>query len=138
MDEKMSIMIVDDEIIVRESFFHWFAKFGHKVDTAASGFEALEKLEKFPFEVLFVDIKMPGMDGIEALRVIRRDIRLQSTPVVMLTSVTDLNTVTEAIESGANDYIAKPFKIGKLMECVEKYVHAKTSGSLGKKSPSED
>ena len=45
-------------------------------------------------------------------------------PSVMLTSITDLNTVTEAIEAGANDYIAKPFKVSKLLESIEKYVHA--------------
>jgi len=65
MDEKMSIMVVDDEEIVRESLFHWFKKYGHVVDTASSGFEALDKLEKYPFQLLFVDIKMPKMDGIE-------------------------------------------------------------------------
>ena len=48
-------MIVDDEMIVRESFKLWFEKGGHMVDTAASGFEALEKLEKYPFDLLFVD-----------------------------------------------------------------------------------
>ena len=46
MDKTMNIMVVDDELIVRESLFHWFKKYGHTVDTASSGFEALEKLEK--------------------------------------------------------------------------------------------
>ncbi|RLC31864.1 sigma-54-dependent Fis family transcriptional regulator, partial [Candidatus Woesebacteria bacterium] len=65
MEKKMSIMVVDDEEIVRESFFHWFKKYGHVVETASSAFEALEKIEKYPYQLLFVDIKMPGMDGIE-------------------------------------------------------------------------
>ncbi len=73
-----------------------------------------------------MDIGMPIMDGIEALRAIRGDVRLQSTPVVMLTSVTDLDTVTLAVDSGANDYIAKPFKVEKLLDCIEKYVHARS------------
>ena len=59
MAEKLRIMIVDDEMIVRESFLHWFEKDGHTVATAASGLEALDKIEKFPYEILFVDIKMP-------------------------------------------------------------------------------
>ena len=66
-------MIVDDEMIVRESLYHWFEKYGHVVDTASSGIEALEKLEKFPFELLFVDIKMPGMDGIELLDKVKKE-----------------------------------------------------------------
>ena len=54
MDKKMSIMIVDDEEIVRKSLFHWFKKYGHVVEIASSGFEALEKLVKYPFQLLFV------------------------------------------------------------------------------------
>jgi len=54
MDAKMNIMIVDDEKIVRESLFHWFTKLGHTVEKASSGFEALERLEKNPFDLLFV------------------------------------------------------------------------------------
>ena len=71
MKKKISIMIVDDESIVRESLYHWFVKSGHTVDTAASGFEALEKLEHVPFDILFVDIKMPEMDGIELLKKVK-------------------------------------------------------------------
>ena len=58
MDKKMNIMVVDDELIVRESLLHWFKKYGRTVETASSGFEAMEKLEKDPFQLLFVDIKM--------------------------------------------------------------------------------
>ena len=73
MDEKLNIMVVDDEMIVRESLFHWFQKSGHFVETAASGAEALERLETYPFELLFVDIKMPGMDGIELLEKVKAE-----------------------------------------------------------------
>ena len=65
MDEKISVMIVDDEKIVRESLFFWFENAGYTVDTAASGSEALKKIEAYPFDIMFVDIKMPGMDGIQ-------------------------------------------------------------------------
>ena len=69
----MSIMIVDDEMIIRESFLHWFEKYGHRVETASSGFEALDILEKTPFDLMFVDIKMPGMDGIELLEKVKEE-----------------------------------------------------------------
>ena len=71
MTDKMNIMIVDDEKIVRESLFHWFTKLGHTVEKASSGFEALERLEKNPFDLLFVDIRMPQMNGIELLEKVR-------------------------------------------------------------------
>jgi len=56
-------MIVDDELIVRESLLNWFEKYGHEMDTAASGLEALEKLEQKPFHILFVDIKFERASG---------------------------------------------------------------------------
>ena len=73
MGDKMNIMIVDDEKIVRESLFHWFTKLGHAVEKASSGFEALEKLEKNPFDLLFVDIRMPQMNGIEVLEKVKQE-----------------------------------------------------------------
>ena len=72
MHNKLRIMIVDDEMVIRESFFHWFKKSGHQVETAESGFEALEKLDKTFFDVLFVDVKMPGMDGITLLKEVKK------------------------------------------------------------------
>ena len=88
MDKKMSIMVVDDEAIVRESLFHWFKKYGHVVETASSGFEALEKLEAYPFQLLFVDIKMPGMDGIELLKKIKH--QNPEAEVIMITGHGDM------------------------------------------------
>jgi HD-like signal output (HDOD) protein/CheY-like chemotaxis protein len=131
------VLVTEDSEGIRTAILSLLRKRGYKTFIAIDGQEAVELASQEQPDLILMDIKMPGMDGIEALRVIRRDIRLQSTPVVMLTSVTDLNTVTEAIESGANDYIAKPFKIGKLMECVEKYVHAKTADPLEKKPTAE-
>lgn len=68
-----------------------------------------------------MDIRMPVMDGLEALRHIRLDVRLEEMPVIMLTSVTSLDTVTDAIGQGATDYVAKPFTIQKLLATIEKY-----------------
>ena len=118
MDEKMSIMIVDDEMIVRESFLHWFEKLGHRVDAAASGFEALEKLEKIPFEVLFVDIKMPGMDGIELLGKVKEE--YPDTIVVIITAYGSIETAVNAMKMGASDYLLKPFKPDQLSLVMEK------------------
>ena len=121
MEEKMSIMIVDDEEIVRESFLHWFEKTGYRVDAAASGFEALEKLEKFPFEVLFVDIKMPGMNGIEVLEKVKEE--YPGTFVIIITAYGSIETAVEAMKLGATDYLLKPFKPEQLSLVMEKVAH---------------
>ncbi len=121
MDKKTSIMIVDDEEIIRESFLHWFEKFGHSVEAAASALEALEKLEKFPFEVLFVDIKMPGMNGIELLGKVKEE--YPETIVVIITAYGSIETAVKAMKMGATDYLLKPFKPEQLSLVLEKIAH---------------
>jgi len=127
MDEKMNIMIVDDEMIVRESLFHWFEKYGHVVDTASSGIGALEKLEKFPFELLFVDIKMPGMDGIELLEKVKKE--YPDTIVIIITAYGSIETAIKAMKMGASDYLLKPFKPDQLSLVMEKIAHQKKLAS---------
>jgi DNA-binding NtrC family response regulator len=121
MDKKTNIMIVDDEEIIRESFLHWFEKLGHRVEAAASGAEALEKLEKSPFEVLFVDIKMPGMDGIELLGKVKEE--YPETIVVIITAYGSIETAVKAMKMGATDYLLKPFKPEQLSLVLEKIAH---------------
>jgi DNA-binding NtrC family response regulator len=120
MDAKMSVMIVDDERIVRESLYHWFQKFGHEVDMAASGAEALAKLERSPFDVLFVDIKMPGMDGIELLGHVKEE--YPDTTVIIITAYGSIDTAVQAMKRGAADYLLKPFKPEQLSLVLEKVV----------------
>ncbi len=123
------VLVAEDSEAIRTAIVTLLRKRGYKIFIALNGEEAVEMARQEQPDLILMDIKMPVMDGIEALRLIRRDLRLQATPMVMLTSITNLNTVTEAIESGANDYIAKPFKVYKLLERVEKYVHASTPSS---------
>ncbi len=118
MDKKMSIMVVDDEVIVRESLFHWFKKYGHVVETASSGFEALEKLEKYPFQLLFVDIKMPGMDGIELLEKVKTE--YPDTLVIIITAYGSIESAVKAMRIGATDYLLKPFKPDQLSLVMER------------------
>jgi len=120
MDEKMSIMVVDDEKIVRESLFYWFKKAGHKVDTALSGFEALEKLEAETYDLMFVDIKMPGMDGIELLSKVKTD--FPDTLVIIITAYGSIESAITAMKTGASDYLLKPFKPDHLSLVMQKIV----------------
>ncbi len=121
MDKKLSIMIVDDELIVRESFLHWFRKLGHIVETASSGLEALDKLEKIPFQLLFVDIKMPGMDGLELLEKVKAE--YPDTMVVIITAYGSIESAVKAMRIGASDYLLKPFKPDQLSLVMERISH---------------
>jgi DNA-binding NtrC family response regulator len=118
MDPRMNIMIVDDERIVRESLFHWFAKLGHTVEKASSGFEALELLEKSAFDVLFVDIRMPEMNGIELLEKVKTE--YPETVVIIITAYGSIESAVNAMQLGASDYLLKPFKPDYLSLVMEK------------------
>jgi DNA-binding NtrC family response regulator len=118
MDNKMNIMIVDDEKIVRESLFHWFTKLGHTVEKASSGFEALEKLERNSFDLLFVDIRMPEMNGIELLEKVKTE--YPETIVVIITAYGSIESAVKAMQMGASDYLLKPFKPDFLSLVTEK------------------
>ena len=72
MAVKPRILIVDDEKVVRESLYQWFTEDGYQVDTADSGRQALERLQESTCDILLVDIKMPGMDGLELQRKVQQ------------------------------------------------------------------
>ena len=118
MTEKMSILVVDDERIVRESFLHWFRKYGCKTEAAASGLEALERLERYPFDLLFVDIKMPGMDGLELLERVKQ--QYPDAIVIIITAYGSIDTAVKAMKMGASDYLLKPFQPDQLSLVLEK------------------
>ncbi len=121
MSEKTRIMVVDDEQIVRESLYHWFRKSGHTVETAASGFEALEKLEQIPYEILFVDIKMPKMSGLELLEKVKEE--YPDTFVIIITAYGSIESAVQAMKLGASDYLLKPFKPDQMSLVLEKIAH---------------
>ena len=124
MDEKLRIMVVDDEMIVRESLYHWLVKSGHRVETAASGFEALVMLEQAPFDVIFVDMKMPRMNGMEVLRKVKED--FPDTSVIIITAYGSIESAVEAMKTGASDYLLKPFKPDQLTLVFEKIFHQRS------------
>jgi two-component system response regulator HydG len=114
----MRIMIVDDEKIVRESLYQWFKRYGHVVEAASSGREALMKLEEVAFDIMFVDIKMPEMDGLELLGKVKE--AYPDTTVVIITAYGSIESAVEAMKIGASDYLLKPFKPDQLNLLIEK------------------
>lgn len=118
MNRQMKIMVVDDELVVRESLFHWFSREGYDVATAASGEEALEKLETENFNTLFVDMKMPGMGGFEVLEKVNEN--YPESTVIIITAYGSIDTAVKAMKAGASDYLLKPFKPDQLSLVMEK------------------
>ena len=117
---SIKILIVDDELIMRESLAGWLERDGHVVKTAASGEEALEKIHEAHFDILLVDIKMEGISGLDVLRKVK-----ESDPdaeVVMITAYGSIPSAIEAMKDGAFDYMLKPFDPNELGVLIEKII----------------
>lgn len=123
MKQEIGILIVDDEPIVRESLGSWFREEGFEVDIAQSGREALEKLTKRTWDIFLLDIKMPGMDGLELQRRIR-EIN-PGAAIIIMTAYASVDTAVEAMKQGAYDYIVKPFDPENLQLLVRNAVERK-------------
>jgi DNA-binding NtrC family response regulator len=126
MDNKIRILLVDDEVHLLESLTRVLAIKKIAVKTARDGREALDILGREQFDVIVLDVRMPVMDGIAALREIRQTDVL--TPVLLLTGHADLNCVTEAMRSGGTDYLLKPCNVDELVSAIENAFERKTIG----------
>ena len=123
MADKISILVVDDELVIRESLHGWLKKSGYKVDTAEGGSAALAMLDKTAYDLLFLDIMMPVMSGIEVLEVVKE--KYPQTLVVMITAYGSVETAVQAMKRGAVDYLMKPFDPDQLSLLTEKLMQQK-------------
>ena len=112
----LNILIVDDEASVRSSLFHWFKEDGYNVDVAEDAYAALDKFERDNWDIMLLDIKMPGMDGLELLENLKEVSK--STIVIVMTAFASVDTAVKALKGGAFDYIVKPFNPEDLSRLV--------------------
>jgi two-component system nitrogen regulation response regulator GlnG len=112
------ILIVDDEEAVCWSLQRALGREGHSVSTAASAEQAFTLLNQQRPDVLILDVRLPGMDGLTALARIRQ--LAPELPVIVVTAFGDLPTAVRAVEGGAFDYLAKPFDLQQALECVHR------------------
>ncbi len=124
--KEFRILVVDDELIVRDSLKDWLDDEGFFVDTAESGAEALEKLGRETFSLMLTDIKMPGMDGVELLQQAKES--YSDLCVMMMTAYATVETAVEAMKIGALDYLIKPFDPEKMIpKIVDVYAEMETA-----------
>jgi DNA-binding NtrC family response regulator len=117
-NKKEKILVVDDEKIVRESLFHWFQEEGYQVETAEDGETALRIFDKNKFDLLLVDMKMPGMSGLELLAKVKEIDK--DTIVILITAFASVPTAIKALKDGAYDYVTKPVDPDELEHLVKK------------------
>ncbi len=116
----IKILVVDDELIMRESLAGWLERDGHIVEKTESGEEALEKIKTTHFDILLLDIQMGGISGLEVLKKIKEND--SDTEVVMITAYGSIPTAIEAIRNGAFDYLLKPFDPVELGVIIDKII----------------
>ena len=112
----MKILIIDDERAIRNSFSGILEDEGYDVDVAENGQQGLEMVEKEKYDVIFCDIKMPVMGGVETLKRLM-DMGIDSA-VVMISANADLSTAVECIKNGAFDFIEKPLDLNRILITV--------------------
>lgn len=120
-----TILVVDDNETNRDLLSRRLSRKGHAVELAEHGRQALTMLADKPFDLVMLDIMMPGMNGYEVLERIKADPDLQHIPVIMITAVDDQDSVIRCIEMGAEDHLPKPFNPAVLQ--------ARVNASLAKK-----
>jgi DNA-binding NtrC family response regulator len=117
---EIGILVVDDELIVRDSLTKWFREDGFRVDSAENAAVALKKLQGGSWNLMLVDIKMPGMDGIELLQRVKEIDK--NIIVIIITAFASVDTAVKALKDGAYDYITKPIDPDYLDHLVEKAI----------------
>ena len=117
-----SILVVDDNEMNRDVLSRRLQKEGYLVSTAEDGVKALDMLTTETYDMVLLDIMMPDMDGFETLRNMRSLNGGIDTPVIMLTSVNEMDDVKKCIGLGANDYVLKPYNMDDLKRRINKFL----------------
>ncbi len=118
--EKARILVIDDEEIVRDSMAGWLREDGYSVETAPDGRTAIERIRAEPWAILLVDLKMPGIDGLQVLEEAKK---LQpEASVIIMTAYATVDTAVQAMKMGAYDYLVKPFEPEELSLMMKKLI----------------
>ena len=117
----LKVLIADDEEDLVDVLRDRLEAYGFTVLTAGTGREALERLATEPVDGIFLDVKMPELDGLAALDAIRR--RDSQTPIIIVTASSDQHAAADALARGANAYILKPFEWDELKATIERLYH---------------
>ena len=120
MTKKPRILVVDDETVVRESLKDWLMEDDYEVGLAASGEDAVSMAQEKSWDVILLDLKMPGMDGLETLKRLKK--MTPEAEVLMMTAFATIDTAVQAMKEGAFDYLVKPFDPDEIEMHIKKIV----------------
>ncbi|MCG8673557.1 MAG: Hpt domain-containing protein, partial [Pseudomonadales bacterium] len=127
LDRTPLIMVVDDSVTVRKVTTRLLERNGYDVVTAKDGVDAITQLQEIKPDCMLLDIEMPRMDGFEVATLVRHDDRLQSTPIIMITSRTGEKHKERAMGIGVNEYMGKPYQETVLLETIQSLIKVKVT-----------
>ncbi len=117
MTDPIRVLLIDDETVFVDNLAGLLNKRGMKVQSVNDGLQALDLLANELYDVLVLDLRMPGMDGVELLKAIReRDVQ---TPVIVLTGQMSIKQLAEVVKEGVAEVVLKPCRIDALISCIE-------------------
>lgn len=119
----MKVLVAEDEVELANVLVKILRKNNYSVDVACDGEEALLKFEQGSYDVVLLDVMMPKIDGIEVLKIIRKNDT--HTPILMLTAKTEIEDKVLGLDSGANDYLGKPFDTRELLARIRNITRQK-------------
>ena len=121
----LKIISIDDDPVVRTLIRKTFSSLGFEVITVADGLEGLQEIENNQPDIIFLDVMMPIIDGIEVLKRIKATPKIARIPVIMFTAIAEGKMIIESSKIGAEDYIIKPFQSSVLIQKVQKLLKDK-------------
>jgi two-component system response regulator MtrA len=125
------VLVIEDEESFSDPLAYMLAKEGFDVSVAADGHAALAEFDRNGADLVLLDLMLPGRDGVDVCRDIRA---VSGVPIVMLTAKSDTRDVVQGLEAGADDYVAKPFKVKELLARIRtrlrRHVPTENSGNL--------
>jgi DNA-binding response OmpR family regulator len=129
MTDRERILVVDDQVEILDVTRAVLESAGYVTATAGSGDEALARLGREAFDLVLLDINMPGRDGWETLRLLRADPGLEHLSVVMFSVKGEVRDKVVSLQEGASGYITKPFVVDELLARVRRVLDATRAGS---------
>lgn len=119
--ENIKVMVVDDSNTIRKSAELFLSKAGYNVVCVEDGLELLTKIEEESPDLVFIDVMMPKIDGLQACQIIRRNPKFSSTPIIFLSSRDSQFDKARGLMVGGNDYLTKPFAKDGIINMVKQY-----------------
>lgn len=125
--DKFRILVVDDELLIRDLLYDFFTTKDWDITVAEGGQKAIDYLKNQEFDIVLTDLKMPDIDGMDLTGRIRN--LYQDIPVVIMTGYPSLETALEALRFKVDDYIIKPFNVNQLFKVVQRVAEEKRQTS---------